>query len=233
MGMLVANCPRCGARNMTFDVRADIHVGTNYGWQRIYELFAVCRSCQRSTVFVRALEDSDAARSLLAKTSPTAYPGALTEVLCGDVFICVKDLVTTAAPDHCPTAVEAAFREGTICLAVECFNAAGAMLRRCVDLATRPMVEEIEDEILGARTRRDLGLRLPWLFDHGYLPGALRELSTCIQIDANGDVQLSTLGEADAKDLLDFTASLLECLYTEPRRFEFAQQRRLRRHSRS
>ena len=232
MGMLVANCPRCGARNMTFDVRGDLHVGTNYGWQRVYELFAVCRSCHRSTVFVRAQEDPEAGEAL-AKSGPTGYQGALTGLLSGGAFICIKDLVTPAVPDHCPVAVEAAFREATTCLAVECFNAAGTMFRRCVELATRPMAGEIEDEILGARTQHNLGLRLRWLFDRGHLPEALRELSSCIENDGSHGACAGTLGEAEAEDLHDFTASLLECLYTEPKRIEIAKRRRVRRHARS
>ena len=230
MGMLVANCPRCGVRNMTFDVRGDLLVGTNYGWQRIYELFAVCRSCHRSTVFVRAQEDSGTAGVSLGKTSPTDYQGALTGILSGGAFICIRDLVTVTAPEHCPPAVEGAFREGSTCLAVECFNAAGTMFRWCVDLATQALVEEIEDDFLRARTRHDIGLRLPWLFEHGHLPEALRELSTCI---SNDGACAGALGEAEAEDLRDFTASLLEHLYTEPRRIEIAKRRRVRRHERS
>lgn len=231
--MLVANCPRCGARNMTFDVRGDLHVGTNHGWQRVYELFAVCRSCQRSTVFVRAQEDSDAAGGPLGRTSPTAYEGSLMGLLGGGAFICIKDLVTAAAPDHCPVAVEAAFREGVTCLAVECFNAAGAMFRRCVDLATQPMIEEIEERILAAGTRGDVALRLTWLFDRGYLPEALRELSSCMRIDDTGAAYSGPLGVAEAEDMHDFATSLLECLYSEPKRIEIAKQRRLRRHARA
>jgi hypothetical protein len=218
---------------MTFDLRGDLHIATNHGWQRIYELFAVCRSCHRSTVFVRAEEQSDADGGPLAKTSPTAYEGSLTGILNGGAFICIRDLVTINAPEYCPPAVEAAFREATICLAVGCFAAASTMFRRCVDLATRPVVEEIGDRILSAASRGDLGLRLPWLFDRGYLPEALRELSSCIARDSNGDARARTAGEAEAEDLRDFTASLLECLYTEPRRIELAKERRLRRHARS
>lgn len=43
--------------------------------------------------------------------------------------------------------------------------------------------------------------------------------------------ELVTIGPQllEAEDLRDFTASLLECLYTEPRRIELAKECRLRR----
>jgi hypothetical protein len=54
MAELVANCPRCGAKSITFDVkelnlvgREDGWDGTSRGWLKIYEAFAVCRACGR------------------------------------------------------------------------------------------------------------------------------------------------------------------------------------------
>ena len=54
MAQTVANCPRCGARNITFNLTAHTKVGFNYGWQSIYEAFCVCTHCANSTVFVLA-----------------------------------------------------------------------------------------------------------------------------------------------------------------------------------
>ena len=58
--------------------------------------------------------------------------------------------------------------------------------------------------------RRDLGLRLPWLFGKGLLPEALKELSTCIKEDGNDGAHAGTLQKTDAEDLLDFTTALLQ-----------------------
>lgn len=52
MAILVGNCPRCGAKNMTFEVLHEIHFRTDYEWQRWYETFCMCRNCLRSTTFV-------------------------------------------------------------------------------------------------------------------------------------------------------------------------------------
>jgi len=82
---------------------------------------------------------------------------------------------------------------------------------------------------LNGKTRRDLGLRLPWLFDNGKLPGDLRELSTCVHQDGNDGAHQGTLTKEDAEDLLDFTLGLLERIFTEPERLRLAQERRDKR----
>ncbi len=41
MAILVADCPRCGARRMSFDVQNSVLVGVVYGWQHWYEAFCV------------------------------------------------------------------------------------------------------------------------------------------------------------------------------------------------
>ena len=109
-----------------------------------------------------------------------------------------------------------------LALAVKCWNAAGAMFRAATDIATRamlppiPMEGQAEPPGLNRKVRRDLGLRLPWLFENGLLPADLQPLSDCIREDGNDGVHALLLGQAEAEDLLDFTSTLLERLYTEP-----------------
>jgi hypothetical protein len=102
------------------------------------------------------------------------------------------------------------------------------MFRLCVDLATRPLLPD-EEPTLNRKTRRDLGLRLPWMFDKGLLPSDLRSLSTCVKEDGNDGAHAGNLGKPDAEDLLDFAYAFLERLYTEPKRLELAQERREKR----
>ena len=79
------------------------------------------------------------------------------------------------------------------------------------------------------KTRRDLGLRLPWMFDNKLIDPALRELAKCIREDGNDGAHAGNLSKEDAEDLLDFTATLLERLVTEPKRLERAEARRKQR----
>jgi Domain of unknown function (DUF4145) len=82
-----------------------------------------------------------------------------------------------------------------------------------------------------SKTRRDLGLRLAWLFDNRILPSDLRELAKCIREDANDGAHVGNLTKEDAEDLLDFTTALLERLITEPKRLALAEERRRARRS--
>ena len=77
-------------------------------------------------------------------------------------------------------------------------------------LATRSILPNDDAEDLNAKVRRDLGLRLPWLFDKGLLPVSLKALSSCIKEDGNDGAHAGTLKQPDAEDLLDFTTALLE-----------------------
>ena len=52
MAELVANCPRCGANKISFDLLGSIMTVQKHGWQLWYEVFGICRQCDRSTTFV-------------------------------------------------------------------------------------------------------------------------------------------------------------------------------------
>ena len=143
-----------------------------------------------------------------------------------DGFISQKDAAAIEPPEHLPERIAAAFTEGAKCLAIGCHNGAGTMFRLCVDLATRRMLPEVDEPKLNAQVRRNLGLRLPWLFDTGRLPEALRDLSSCVKEDGNDGAHEGTLSKEDAYDLLDFTTALLERMYTEPERLRLAKERR-------
>ena len=129
--------------------------------------------------------------------------------------ISLKDQGTVAPPEHVPEPIAKVFREGATSLNVGCWNAAGTMFRVCVDLATRPMLPEGEAPGLTTKVRRDLGLRLPWLFENGKLPTDLRDLSDAIE-DGNDGAHQGTLKKEEAEDLLDFTTALLERIFTAP-----------------
>jgi hypothetical protein len=100
------------------------------------------------------------------------------------------------------------------------------MFRKAIDLATAPLIPPEEAVGLTNKIRRDLGLRLPWLFNNGKLPNDLRELSHCIREDGNDAAHAGFLGKEDALDLMDFTRALLERMITEPKRLELAKERR-------
>jgi hypothetical protein len=228
MPELVADCPRCGARRITFDLTQDLLFDRRYRWQEWYEAFCVCRHCHRSTVFVLS-QSVDSDKEVVHQAGLTRLQGSVNDYMNVERYISLKDVASTPPPEHLPAPIESAFMEGAICLAVSCYNAAATMFRLCLDIATRSLLPEGEAPGLNPKTRRDLGLRLPWLFDNGLLPLDLRDLSTSVKEEGNEGAHIGSLTDADAEDILDFTVALLERMYTEPERIRLAADRRAQR----
>lgn len=224
MSDLVADCPRCGARRMTFEVLSAVEVASN-GWQSRWEAFCVCGHCNHSTAFVLAVKP-DFSDHFATVRALVERKGALNEFFVIEGHVSTGVILAATAPDHLPANVLAAFKEGAKCLSTSCPNAAGTMFRLCVDLASRSRLPVEDVEGLNRKVRRDLGLRLPWLFDTSRLPSDLREISTCIKEDGNDGAHQGTLTETEALDLLDFSVMLLERIYTEPEKLRIAKERR-------
>ncbi len=231
MSELVANCPRCKAKAMTFDLIAEIPTKIIYNWQKWYEAFCICRACNKSTIFVLCQKDIKD-KNLLRDKELSELNLAVNQVMRVDGYISLKDELAKPPPEHLPPNIDSIFKEGASCIAIGCYNAAGTMFRLCIDLSTKAMLPEDEEANgLNQRVRRSLGLRLVWLFDNAILPETLRELSSCIKDDGNDGAHAGTLSEEDADDILDFTFVLLERIYTEPKRIELANERRVARRS--
>lgn len=175
MPELVANCPRCGSRHITFDVTAAKQYRQEYRWQNWYEAFCICRHCGRTTIFVLS-ESVNGNYEHVHKVGLLKVEKSLNNYVDVQGHVGLKDQASVAPPEHLPKEIEPVFKEGATCLAVGCYNAAGTMFRLCVDLATRSMLPKEETEGLNAKTRRDLGLRLPWLFENERLPASFKRI---------------------------------------------------------
>jgi hypothetical protein len=235
MSLLVADCPRCGANKITLDVKAQVYRSTEYDWRNLYEIFCICRACSRPTIYIVGLSSEtyrnadEVTETFYKENGLVMFKGGLNEYFDIEGFINLRDNTAQKPPEHLPKDIENIFNEGAACLVIRCNNAAATMFRLCVDLTTRPLLPDPEDSTTpqpNSRQRRDLGLRLAWLFENGQLPLDLRELAKCIREDANDGAHVGNLTKEDAEDLLDFTTALLERLITEPKRLELAEARR-------
>ncbi len=224
MAKLVSDCPRCGAKQITFDVHA-------HQWVEhlIYEMFSICRSCQKSTIFI-VRDQCNGGYDNPEINWELVYNNnlGLNQELVVLTFVSQKNNVTVIPPEHLPKNIEDAFTEGVTCMSVNCYNAAGTMFRLCLDFATKQVLPDVS-EGLNSHGRRSLGLRLNWLIEQNILPESLSELADCIKEDGNDGAHEGTLFKDDADDILDFTMLLLERIYTEPKRLELAKERRLER----
>jgi hypothetical protein len=228
MAEIVTDCPRCHARMITFDISQAHVTGIEYGWKQGYEAFCICRHCRHATVFVLS-ESVDGDYQEVHTKGLLNLKGSVNRYVTIEGFVSPIDTATAEPPLHIPEDVEKIFREGATCFAVGCNNAAGTMFRLCIDFVTKGMLPDGDADGLNARVRRDLGLRLPWLFDHGVLPESLRELSACVREDGNDGAHAGSLKREDTEDLLDFTVVFLETIYTEPERLRVAKVRREKR----
>lgn len=232
MPELVTDCPRCATKRITFTVLNAHMLKSNHPWKDEYEAFCVCRHCQRSTTFILSSANPTTKKYISNSTELIKVPGSLNFLVDVDRYLSVRDVASVSPPEHLPPKIAAVFREGATCRAVACYNAAATMFRLCLDLATRdklPPPSNGDTEGPAApnyKTRRDLGLRLPWLFANEILPEDLRDLSHTVKEDGNDGAHAGTMTAEDVDDLLDFTTALLERMYTEPARLSLARERR-------
>ncbi len=229
MSVLMAKCPRCLAVNMTFTVMQFSYLEHMANFPR-YELFCKCRNCSGSTIFL-VTQNYDGYQNNIVNDAILKMNASVNSYFEIDGHVSLKNEAVIKAPEHLPGNIADAFNEGATCLAVECWNAAGAMFRKCVDIATKSMIPEENIDGMSSKIRYSLGLRLEWLFTRNKLSSDLRELSHSIKEDGNDGGHGESLSKHDADDLLDFTESLLNRLYTEPKKIDLAQQRRIARRS--
>jgi hypothetical protein len=148
MSLLIADCPRCGAKSITFDVSALVFKHRVYGWQDWYEVFSICRYCHRPTVFSIQQKSPDLK---IGGERPTIdaileYDAALNSFFIVDSCISLRDHVQHQAPEFLDENIANAFKEGAACFSIACYNAAATMFRLCVDLVTRPLLPDPSDK---------------------------------------------------------------------------------------
>lgn len=221
---LRADCPNCGAQKTTFDV-----LQSNFAPHDDYKsiLFCRCRGCYASVNFVVSYNRKDVLRNLPPN-------GRVLNIFVSDVTLQRPIFTgTTPCPDHCPISIKEAFDEANVCLSVSAFNGAGAMFRKTIDLATRTLIAEDEIHKIGDKdfiswkTYKDLRLRIDWLLERSMLDSRIIPLIDCIREDGNDAVHSSeNLDKNTCLDLLDFTLSVLELVFTEPGRIAESIRRR-------
>ena len=219
---------------MSFTVLAQVFRYTKYKWQKHFEVFAICKNCLKPSVFLLSEKNIDRNSPFDKENGLVQFSDSLNNAFNIEGFISLKDYISVKIPEHLPPAIARPFREGASCFAIGCSNAAATMFRLCVDLVTRSLLPNEGDASVtqpNAKQRRDLGLRLQWLFDQELLPNSLRDLAKCIHQDGNDGAHAGNLTQEDAEDMQDFTRILLERLVTEPKNLELAEARRAERRS--
>ncbi|NLQ23399.1 DUF4145 domain-containing protein [Shewanella sp. S-1] len=224
MSIHVTDCPRCKAQKTTFDVLAFAPVREIDSYQDTFylEVPMQCRNCKQVSVISANVTGRATFRDL---NDLNEHKHLLYEFLDVLVFVTLADVKASAPPEHLPQNIHNAFVEGAKCYAAGCYNAAGAMFRLSLDLASKSQLPK-DDTLTNHRQKTNLADRLEWLFENNHWPVALKEMVTCIRQDGNDGAHDGELGEAEAFDIMDFSFMVLEKIYAEPERIRISQERR-------
>ncbi|CAB3847695.1 hypothetical protein LMG26842_02672 [Achromobacter dolens] len=231
MATLQVDCPRCGAKLMTADVPISQEIGSIRG-RRAWELLSVCRKCRRGAILrARAIQSTGVIAALTATFVPHTANGSI------DAFVEVlgpigtADFVVGEVPEHLPPTVHRAYVEAVTCKVAGCPNAAGAMFRLTMELATKERLAAVPSTEAqpNSDVKGNLLKRLAWLFDNGYLPKQMRDLAKVVRENANDAAHDGNLAMEDADDLHDFSEALLYEIYTVPGRIGAINKRRASR----
>lgn len=229
----VQDCPRCPAQNSTFDIFAQNSRGiVQYDWVENFEIFGVCRACHKSTIFVIQNTNSNLSNNWRQDDKGIlVFNGVINPSFKHLGHINLTDFDIDQPPDHTPDPIAEIFTEGSKCLSIQCWNAAAAMFRTSIDVATKsllPAAKEDEDKNL-KQARKYLFHRINWLIENKIIETEIKGLADCIREDGNDGVHDANLIEEDALDLKDFAVEMFERLYTTPQRLKLADERRKKR----
>ncbi|MCT7911120.1 DUF4145 domain-containing protein [Arcobacter lacus] len=225
MAEIITDCPRCGAKKTSFDLKGANIIYIEAGWQHTLEIYCICRHCNNGTIFIVSQKDYyDEITNILSKKENVNH---LIDIL---EYISVKENSTEKPPLYLPKDINEIFQEGITCKSVECYNASATMFRLCLDKATKDLVPNEDTNGLNNKIRRSLGLRLEWLINNNYISESLEDLMSCIKDDGNDGAHEGIVTKEVLEDIYEFTYILLERLYTEPKKVQLAKERREERH---
>lgn len=231
MALLQIDCPRCGAKSMTADV--PVSVGLGDGREvLLWEIFAVCRKCRKGSILkVQASEPMVGTLAMMGNFTPHNWDGSLDQ--CVDIVggLDNSDFAPLAVPEYMSTSVQNAYVEALTNIRMGCPNAAAAMFRLALDLATKEKVEAIpaEDPQPNSEAKKALAKRVEWLFEQRLLPVNLKSLAKALRENANDGAHDGNLTMQDANDLYDFAEALMLEIYTRPGQIDAINQRRATR----
>jgi hypothetical protein len=129
IGLLITDCPRCGAGEITLDILGQVKVSKGTNGDGSYEIFCRCRSCHRATTFVVHLTDIGAVGTFDEEGALLSYRYAINPYFEIEEYISLRNHISVVPPDYLPGNIKSAFEEGASCLSIECFNAAAVMFR--------------------------------------------------------------------------------------------------------
>ena len=206
VAFIVRNCARCGVANVQHMI-----VGSNRLHDvHDFELAAACQSCAKLSVYVyRHREGLDPAGFKAGDLDRLEKAGVSREAVRN---VAIEPVVS----EHVPPRVRDLYVEAAVCRAIQRFEAAGAMYRKTLDVATK-VIYSSDSRLTGKKPADALRPRIRALGEMKILDTEVVELADVAALDGNDaahDVDPYTADEALA--LEDLTADLLDRLFVRP-----------------
>lgn len=225
----IADCPICSAQKITFDALECYWIPDDRYAQVV---FSACRHCSQVSLFDIRFNSQGFLYQFNSE-------GIIINSLASSISLHPPVFGNlTKCPEHSPEEVKAAFDEANRCIAIAAWSAAGAMFRRCIDLATRNLIpsEQLENigqpEHISWKIYKDLRLRIDWLISRNHIDRRISPLIDCIREDGNDAAHAAESLDHDAcLDLLDFSVAVLNVVFTEPGKIGESIRRRNERRS--
>lgn len=173
-----------------------------------WEVAGACSECMRASIYHYRMK--------MTGTAPSQLSGNLE--VSGQVSETAIRIATTAVElsDHIPARIAGLFREANECRQMTWYEAAGAMYRKTLDVATKHIYTH-DARLVEKQPAQALRVRIKSLGEMKILDEDIVELADVAALDGNDathDVDPYSKEEAEA--LEDLTLDLLERLFVRP-----------------
>lgn len=196
MAIVRGNCPHCPAEHVAFAVVASQKAPNTNDW---YNTLAVCGACSKPVCFQ--------ARSGNTGSSPTNVEGDLHPNWHLSAVWPARTIST--APLHTPESVCRRFLEGEDAYRRESWNAAVAMYRSALDIATKGL-DGVPDKITFFK-------RLEWLHKEHRITPDIRSWADHVRVEGNEALHdPEDFTQEDARPLRLFTEMFLKYVFELP-----------------
>ncbi len=231
---LIANCPKCGNKDTTFDVKNSNECSRHNYYDSVedflevcspdelcrrHQLFTRCRNCHFGITFVVSEPYDYEEQYPIQREEPMKLTGKLNHLFNIDGVVRLNDNLAISPPEFMPQNIEKTFGEGVECLSIRCWNAAGGMFRKCLDLTAK-------DKLAKKHHGKKLSIKIKCLIAEKILSEDLEKVANYIILDGNDGLHNRMLTKDEAMILVDFTVLLLGRMYTEPEIIKQIEERR-------
>jgi hypothetical protein len=199
MAVLRRNCPHCPAEHVAFTLTWADHPPHGSAW--VWNCAAICGACRKPICFEAQATNTG------NHTSPMGFNGEIENLW--RVTKIWPDRQPSLAPPHTPEAIKRRFLEGEDAYRRQSWNAAVAMYRSALDIATKSME--------GVPRGQTFYKRLEWLHDQHMITPDIRAWADAVRVEGNDALHdPEDFTENDTKPLRLFTEMFLRYVFELP-----------------